>query len=85
MIMNKNFMIGFMYEGYFYCANVHKFHTSQLEYHITILSNKLLDGMPARITLKKEDKGLTPVSRETISPVLLQTILAEIEKQGSSN
>lgn len=85
MIMNKNFMIGFMYEGYFYCANVHKFQASALEYHITILSNKLIDGMPARITLKKEHDGLTPVSKEAVPPVLLKTILAEIEKQGSSN
>lgn len=79
-------MIGFMYEGYFYCANVHKLHASpQLEYHITILSNKLLDGMPARITLKKEDRGLMPVSKDTVPAPLLQTILAEIEKHGSSS
>lgn len=78
-------MIGFMYEGYFYCANVHKLQASQLEYHITILSNKLLDGMPARITLQKDGHGLMPVSRDTVPAALLQTILAEIEKQGVSN
>lgn len=78
-------MIGFMYEGYFYCANVHRFHASQLEYHITILSNKLMEGMPARITLKRVDKGLVPASRDVIPGALLQIILAEIEKHGSSN
>lgn len=75
-------MIGFMYEGYFYCANVHRFDASQLEYHITILSNKLLDGMPARITLKKGAMGLMPASNDTVPPALLHTILAEIEKSN---
>ena len=81
MIMTKNFMIGFMYEGSFYCANVHMFNNSPIEYHITILANKPKDGLPSRIVLKDEGEGPHQISHEPVPPVLLDTIVEEIQKR----
>jgi hypothetical protein len=80
--MYKNFMIGFMYEGYFYCANVHRYNISPVEYHITILANRFKDGLPSRIILKDEGKALTQASREPVSPALLNVIVNEIQKRA---
>jgi hypothetical protein len=80
--MNKNFMIGFMYEGYFYCANVHRYHTSSLEYHITILANRLKEGMPDRIILKDGGPGYRQALPDGVSGALLNTIVEEIQKHS---
>jgi len=72
-------MIGFMYEGYFYCANVHKV-PAIMEYHVSILSSKLPDGMPARITFKEQSNGLSYNDVKGVSADLVSTIISEIEK-----
>ena len=79
--MYKNFMIGFTYEGYFYCANVHRYNILPAEYHITILANNFKDGLPSRIILKDEGKALKHHSREPVSPTLLNVIINEIQKR----
>lgn len=79
--MTKNFMIGFMYEGSFYCANVHRFNHSPVEYHITILANRPKDGLPSRIILKDEGEGPQQTSHEPVPSVLLSTIVEEIQKR----
>lgn len=75
-------MIGFMYEGYFYCANVHRYQASTPEYHVTILTSKLKDGIPPRIIFKDRGHEPEPASREQVSPALLNTILDEIQKHS---
>jgi hypothetical protein len=85
IIMNKNFMIGFMYEGNFYCANVHRFSASRIEYHITILANKLKDGIPEKIVLDDREEGLCPVSKDPVPASLLEIIREEIQKHSSAN
>jgi hypothetical protein len=80
--MNKNFMIGFMYERYFYCANVHKYHHSSVEYHITILASKLKDGIPSRIVLKEEGRSKQDISTDPVPKSLLDIILREIDKHS---
>jgi len=82
--MYKNFMIGFIYEGYFYCANVHKYNNSPVEYHITILANRAKDGLPSRIILKDEGQGPKPASHEQVCPELVNIIIAEIHKRTAS-
>ena len=72
-------MIGFMYEGYFYCANVHKL-PAMLEYHVAILATKLPAGMPAKLTLRDEESGLKHISAEPVSPAVLDIVTQEIEK-----
>ncbi|HEY0676958.1 MAG TPA: hypothetical protein VGD17_01685 [Chitinophagaceae bacterium] len=79
--MTKNFMIGFMYDGYFYCANVHKYQSSPIEYHITILASKFKEGIPSKIVLKDEGEGPRLISEEAVFPDLLNTIIGELEKQ----
>jgi hypothetical protein len=79
--MNKNFMIGFTYEGSFYCANVHRFNQAPVEYHITILANKIKDGLPSRIILKDEGQGPQQISQEPVPAMLLDTIVEEIQKR----
>jgi len=74
-------MIGFMYEGYFYCANVHRYNISPVEYHITILANKVRDGLPSRIILKDEGHGPELASRDKVSPGLLNAIVDEIQRR----
>ena len=74
-------MIGFMYEGSFYCANVHCFNNSPTEYHITILASRLREGLPSRIILKDEGRGPQQISHEPVPPVLLSTIIEEIGKR----
>lgn len=83
--MYKNFMIGFTYEGYFYCANVHRYNISPTEYHITILANKAKDGLPTRIILKDEGHSLRHDSREPLPQELLNSIITEIKKRTQSN
>ena len=83
--MYKNFMIGFTYEGYFYCANVHRYNITPIEYHITILANKTKDGLPSRIILKAEGKSLNHASKEPIAPELLNSIITEIQKRTPGN
>jgi hypothetical protein len=83
--MNKNFMIGFMYEGYFYCANVHRYYNSFIEYHITILANRQEDGIPTRIILREDGQSRQKISADPVAPDLLNTILREIDKHTSKN
>lgn len=80
--MYRNFMIGFTYQGYFYCANVHKHNQSPVEYHITILANKAKDELPSRIILKDEGHGPRITSREPVSPALVEIIVDEIRKRA---
>ena len=80
LIMSKNFMIGFMYQDYFYCANVHRSHASPAEYQVVVLSNNLDNEVPARMVLKEIGDKLLQTSGNPAPPVLLTNILAEIEK-----
>ena len=77
-------MIGFLYQGYFYCANVHKHNNSPVEYHVTILASKSRDELPSRIILKDEGHGPMLISREAVSPALIDVIVEEIRKRGKS-
>ena len=83
--MYKNFMIGFTYEGYFYCANVHRYSITPVEYHITILADKSKDGLPNRIILKHEGPGLWQASKDAIQQALLNSIIEEIQKRTQAN
>ena len=78
-------MIGFTYEGYFYCANVHRFNIEAVEYHVNILTNKSKDGLPSRIVLKDDGHGPRQVSHEPVPTELLHTIVEEIQKRTQSN
>ncbi|MGB8194512.1 MAG: hypothetical protein WCF67_21450 [Chitinophagaceae bacterium] len=82
-VMSKNFMIGFMYEGYFYCANVHRSHMSPAEYQVVILSNKLSDGVPQTMVLRDVGNKLIQTSGHAAPSALLTNVLAEIEKHLS--
>jgi len=76
-------MIGFVYEGYFFCANVHHFqHPSGTEYHITVLTTKSRSDIPSSIVLEDRDDGFLQVSRDPVPPVFLETIISEIEKHN---
>lgn len=79
-IMNKNFMIGFMYQGYFYCANVHRIQLTPLEYEVVILSNRVNDGLPDKIVIRNVGDRYVQAWGRSVQPALLKTILAEIEK-----
>ena len=83
--MSKNYMIGFMHDGYFYCANVHRYrHGSSLEYHVTILTNKSRPDIPARIILEEQEQGdLVMVSGGLIPASFLDNIFSEIGKHDS--
>jgi hypothetical protein len=83
--MYRNFMIGFMYEGYFYCANVHRYNISPAEYHITILANASRNGLPTSIILKDAGSTLQPASKEPVPSALLNTIITEIQKRTAAN
>jgi hypothetical protein len=82
--MNKNFMIGFLYQGHFYCANVHKFRHSLVEYHVTILTNKPKDGVPSTIVLRDEGEGPRQASPEPVPEALLRVIVSELEKHEAA-
>ena len=76
-------MIGFKHDGYFYCANVHRYrHGSYVEYHITILTNKLKPDIPARIIVEQQEQGDFVLVSETIVPSsFLEHIFEEIGKR----
>lgn len=78
-------MIGFMHDGYFYCANVHRYrHSGTVEYQVTILTNKTRPDIPSRLVLAEKEAGsLALVSEVKVSPAFLQTVLAEIGKHNS--
>ena len=83
--MYKNFMIGFTYAGYFYCANVHRYNIVPTEYHITILANKAKDSLPTRIILKDEGQSIRQASNEPIPQEFLNSIISEIQKRAQVN
>lgn len=77
-------MIGFIYEGYFYCANVHKYrHAARLEYHVTVLTTKSRPDIPSAIILENRDQHLVQISRDAVPSAFLDTILKEIEKHNT--
>lgn len=74
-------MIGFMHDGYFYCANVHKYrHASTVEYHVTILTNKVRPDIPSRIIFEEDEMGLSQISEAPVPPDFLKTVIGEIAK-----
>jgi len=77
-------MIGFLYQGHFYCANVHKFRRAPVEYHVTILANKLRDGIPSRIVLKDDGHGPKKVSDDPVPEALLTVIVSELKKHEAA-
>ena len=81
--MNMNYMIGFMHDGYFYCANVHRYrHGTSIEYHITILTNKSRPDIPPRIVLEQQEQGdLVLVSGGIIPSSFLDQVFEEIGKR----
>jgi hypothetical protein len=75
-------MIGFMYEGYFYCANVHTIIAREIEYRVNILTSKIREGIPETVVLHDTNTGLKLVSNEHIDPRLFETLVHEIEAKG---
>jgi hypothetical protein len=75
-------MIGFMHDGHFYCANVHRYrHGSSVEYHVTILTNKTRPDIPSRLVLEELNRGdLVLVSGNDVPPSFLENIFSEIGK-----
>ena len=78
-------MIGFMHDGYFYCANVHRYrHGANIEYQVTILTNKSRPDIPSRIVLAEERQGgLSLLSGKSVPQSFLYNVCAEIEKHNS--
>ena len=77
-------MIGFMHDGYFYCANVHRYrHGATIEYQVTILTNKSRPDIPSRIVLAEQQGRLSLLSGSSVPQSFLQTVFAEIEKYNS--
>ena len=77
-------MIGFMHDGYFYCANVHRYrHGSSVEYQVTILTNKSRPDIPSRIVLEQQEQGDFVLVSETLVPAsFLEIIFTEIDKRN---
>lgn len=82
--MNKNFMIGFLYQGHFYCANVHKSRSPHTEYHVSILTGKYTQDMPSPVILKEESGQLRLSPAGSLPQGLLDTIISELQRHENA-
>ncbi|HYE53321.1 MAG TPA: hypothetical protein VD996_00705 [Chitinophagaceae bacterium] len=79
--MSKPFMIRFPFKGQRCYANVYRHEAGVREYHVQIIDPQFHSGLPPRIVLQYADGRFRLSDPPDLSGVVLEMIIAEIEKR----